>query len=401
MGHLHEHTTADKGRNARKRARSMQRARAEVDAWSGLPVQGSSPGSLESSGTTATLPNFLGNSASTEWVADFEYVWRTRIRPVVAALAARARVRGRQERAETSPGRRVELARSRQWAQHRVRALSMARLDVVSTCEQRWRSVACECGRVELRVPCDQPLLCRTCARRHWQRHRRRVTLAMDAALREERAAWRRTPSTSRRGMCPGVYLITLTGPHSGDLEVDRERMGRAARSLLKIATRYGWWRVYALTWEVTPGSLGDGHLHAHLAVVSSWVPYDELRIEWARAMPGAIQPDVQAPRSGADGAACAAAYVAKYVTKGVQPGEMSGAKAGEMLIAFRGKRKITTSRNFWVRRHPSCACCGRAYALISAPESLQRIAPGAVLRSRAESVGIGVLRGPPQKSLW
>lgn len=69
-------------------------------------------------------------------------------------------------------------------------------------------------------------------------------------------------------------------------------------------------------------------------------------------------------------------------MTKGVDPEEFTGAKAGELLVAFRNRRKVSTSKKFWRDVKPKCDCCGRDYRSVEAPCSLQDINPGAVLRS-------------------
>jgi hypothetical protein len=123
-----------------------------------------------------------------------------------------------------------------------------------------------------------------------------------------------------------------------------------------------------------------------HVAVISSWVPYDELREAWQAAVPGAIQPDVQAPRRSGKPAQSAADYLAKYVTKGVDPTVFTGQKAGELLVAFRGKRKVSTSTNFWrpVRdRELCCKRCGERHVALGAPQGLAVVAPGSQLYPR------------------
>jgi hypothetical protein len=314
----------------------------------------------------------------------------------VAKLEARARRRRRQAAApDVAPAERVRLLRSAQWAHYRARALAMSRADLISTCGERWRTVACACGRREFRVDCKQTQLCPKCRKTHWRKWHRKITNAMDAALRVERARW----SRARFGRRPGIYLITLTMPHGGDIERDRRVMGEAVRRLFKIANARRWWKTYALTYEVTPGDDKLGHVHAHLAVISQWVPYDELHAVWRVAMPGALVLDVQAPR-GADAASSAAGYLAKYVTKGVEVAEFTGRKAGELLAAFRGRRKVTTSRGFWVPPDITCPCCGERFRPTGAPQSLQSIAPAAVLRSMAERARVWLPRGEPQVGL-
>lgn len=366
--------------------------------------------SVQSLGTTAPQAKPLGNP---EWLADLEYVWRSRTADRMASLDARARRRRRQAREtpDDTPRLRVMALRSAEWAEDRARSLAMARQDVVDSCNQRWRTVRCGCRYVELQVGCEQPQLCGECRRKHSRKWHQKITLGMDRALREERAAYYRTPRFRRRGMRPGIYLITLTGPHSGDFSTDRDDMGEAVRRLLKHATKHGWWSTYALTWEATTGEDGLGHMHVHLAVISSWIPYSTTDIEesdaiawcprrrgerrdraarglhqvWRDAMPGALVLDVQSPRNGADGASNAGYYLAKYVTKGVDSIEFTGRKAGELLVAFRGRRKVSTSAYFWDRAITACECCGEMWRSLGAPVSLRTLNPGAVLRSMSE----------------
>jgi len=188
--------------------------------------------------------------------------------------------------------------------------------------------------------------------------------------------------------------------------------MGAAWRELSKRASYERWWGHHSLVWEVTSGEDGLGHLHAHVAVVSSWVPYEELHVAWREAMPGARVLDVVSPADARerarargrkyDAAGGAAHYLAKYVTKGVDAGEMTGRKAGELLVAFRNQRKVTTSRAFWrpLLARSGCKCCRQEYHLVGMPCSMQAIAPGAVLRAKAELLGWWVPRGEIQVGL-
>lgn len=436
----------------------------------GTPGASGAAGSVQSLGTTATAAESQGNLDAApvwepEWKSDLEHVWRTRVRAKVLSLEARARRRRRQAAAilvgdearrtlepaardrltfetwkqarssvakadaagqifGTASGRalRLRALRSAEWAEERARALALERRDILDGCGKRWRTVACGCGHREFRVGCDQPQLCLTCRKKHARRWRVRITDGMDLALRAARARWHRAGRARRRGMLPGIYLVTLTAPHSGDLETDRIAMGKAVRKLLQVAAREEWWSTYALTWEATAGRDGLGHMHAHVAVVSGWIPYTSaqavaadpealaprrlgalrrrhvgLREAWARAMPGAVVVDVQAPRRGADNASSAGQYLAKYVTKGVEPAEFTGRKAGELLCAFLGRRKVSTSRHFWRARVAECECCKERYRSIGSPISLQELMPGAVLRAWRERLGWHPARGAPQ----
>ena len=231
----------------------------------------------------------------------------------------------------------------------------------------------------------------------------------MGPHLRAARDMWNRG---GRRGMAPGIYLITLTAPHSGDLVEDRRVLGEGWRELSKRASYGGWWGHHALVWEATSGDNGEGHLHAHVAVISSWVPYAELHAAWRDAVPGALVVDVVDPGEARARAkkrgrrlndvGSAANYLSKYVTKGVEPTELSGRKAGELLVAFRGRRKVTTSRGFWkpLSARKGCPTCGADHRLVAAPCGLQAVAPGAVLRAQCERVGLRLQRGSPQVGL-
>lgn len=391
-------------------------------------------------------------SRDAEWTADMEYVWAEGVRPSVAALTARAKryKRAARELADldefggrlawlaapgvrvisntrqalraahrdgrrivvrgahgciTPQGRRIELLRAAEWAENRARAASMSRVDLVGACRGRWRKVGCGCGTVDILVGCEQTTLCEWCRKRHWRRWRRRITRAMDSHLTAAKRTW----AKCRRGYAPGVYLITLTAPHSGNLATDRETLGRAWRELSKAASYGNWWAHHAMVYEATPGTKGDGHMHMHVAVISSWIPYDEIRALWGRAIPGAVHVDFQSPADAREAAKLrgrkanevsnAAEYLAKYVTKGVEPIDMTGRKAGELLVAFRGRRKVTTSRHFWrpLAERRGCQECGEPHRLIEAPCGLIEHAPGAVLASMAERSRWRPPRGAPQ----
>ena len=371
----------------------------------------SAPRSVQSLGTSA---NPAQPQENREWWADLEYVWRMRTHDALQRLHRRAREKKRAARRAadaasaayqksdpdtgTKQARlRVELARSSEWAEHRAQAMALPRAEVIAACGKRWRQVRCGCGVQEVKVGCDQVQLCDVCRKRHWRRWRRRITRAMDAHVRAARAQW---AHRRRRGFVPGVYLITLTVPHSGSIIQDRETLAKGWRKLTKTATAEDWWGAYALAYEVTPGEDGKGHVHAHIAAVSSWVPYDRLRAEWYRVS-GAEILDVSPPRSGK--VQNAADYLSKYVTKGVDPSVFTGQKAGELIVAMRGKRKVTTSVGFWTptkQREIVCNACGKPHQSLGAPLALRRVAPGPVLQAMAERIGFFIPRGAIQSEL-
>lgn len=375
----------------------FHKSSAEVEVGSGARVGRN----LESIGTTPTGAD--SKEKSDEWWDDLEHIWRVRVAPHVRRLDTRAR-RLKHEMvsliSEGDDARAVACGASALWASRRATAMAMARRDVIAQCGKRWRIMRCGCGYAEHRVGCDQPTLCEGCGKRHWRRWRKKLTRAFDAHLRAAVAKW----GAERVGRRPGTYMITLTAPHTGDIEADRKAMGRAWSLLAKLARKHGWWGAYAASWEVTTGTRGDGHVHLHVAAISQWIPYEDLHAAWRSYMPGAKIVNVSAPRANRRGSA--ASYLAKYVTKGVQTANFTGAKAGELLVANRGKRKLTTSRSFFDpirdRKHV-CRACKCAHRLVMAPLALQAVAPGAVLKARAEVMGMWLARGSPQKvmSLW
>lgn len=183
---------------------------------------------------------------------------------------------------------------------------------------------------------------------------------------------------------------MTLTVPHSGSIVVDRKRLGDGWRALYKHAHASGWWSTYAATYEATPGTDGLGHVHLHVVLVSRWVPYGKLHEAWRAATPwlgdGPRVLDISASiddgngRRRAVGDADAASYVSKYVTKGIHPSEFTGQKAGELLVAFRGRRKVTTSAHFW-RPVSRCDTCASRFELRERPPGLAKHAAGACWR--------------------
>lgn len=274
----------------------------------------------------------------------------------------------------------------------------MPRAAVVGACGRRSRPVRCGCGVAALPVGCDQIALCEQCRRRAWRRWRRKLTRSLSAHVAAARGAWSRE---GRRGMMPGAYMITLTVKHSGSLELDHGTLREGWRALCRVASAERWWSAYAMVYEVTEGRDGmGGHVHAHVVVVSRWLPYDRMHDVW-RSTTGSSVIDMQAPRGSAKSGA-AANYIAKYVTKGVQVTEVTGQKAGELIVFARGKRRVSTSRGFWVRdtdRRP-CGVCGVMHRSDGAPMALRRLLPSEYLSALAECRGVWLARGAPQPVL-
>jgi hypothetical protein len=351
-------------------------------------------------------------AADETWWADVEAVWRTGVSAEIQRLERRrSEMQRRAIHLEAStPGcadlhevseeslarRRAAASRSARWARDRAASAALPRAQLLDACDQRQRMVRCGCGSRWVPVGCGQVTLCAGCARRSWKKQRRRVAQSLRAHTKAAQAAWR--PSLG--GRRPGIYLLTLTGPHDGGVGAQREALRRAWRTLTKMARAGRWWGAYVMVYECTPGVNGQGHVHIHAAVVSSWIPYAQLHAAWRKAFPGAQVLDVSPP-SRANRHLKASEYLAKYVSKGVDPLEMSGQLVGKLLIANRNKRRFATSVGFWLTQPRSCELCGLHHVCLGVPRGLRAVVPGGILRAWAERKGVWLARGDPQRSLW
>lgn len=211
-------------------------------------------------------------------------------------------------------------------------------------------------------------------------------------------ATWRARGSP--KGGQPRAVLLTLTVAHSGDVGRDRADLGRGWKRFYDhLRAAVGGAFPFLLTWEVTEGADGLGHVHAHVVMLAPFFDWSEAASAWRRACPRSTHVNMRSTNAKA-----AAIYVSKYVTKGVQVGEMRGALAGHVLASTYGKRKVTTSRHFWrpvSGRGPSCCRrCEAAWRIVERPKSLTRTAPEAVWFALAEVLRVALPRGPTQASL-
>lgn len=153
----------------------------------------------------------------------------------------------------------------------------------------------------------------------------------------------------------------------------------------------------FALIWEVTAGSDGRGHLHAHVAALWRWIDFSEVRGEWLRANPNSTRISIKSAKKGARGAA---SYIAKYATKGVEVEEMPPILAANALRANYNQRLVTTSQRFYRPRLKVCRHCKTPWQLEFRPLPLKESAPFAVYRAQCAALGVRSVRGPPQALL-
>lgn len=345
---------------------------------SGQEVVGESPSSepapgphahpapcLDSSGKTVTAGDAGGNQATANpdrWREDLEWAYHRR-------LSRRERLRYRY----SALGRRDER---------------------VDSCVSRRAFVTCGCGTRQV-GGCGVRALCDHCRKTYRARLRRRAVKALEAHVAAAPRRWVEMPagdgktrSVKRKDR---LRLLTLTVRHSGDVEVDRERLQRGwVRLRAWIRKSWGYSPAYVGCWEVTPGRDNRGHIHLHVITLwPYWVDYGELCAAWRRAVDDdQAAPDVKLIRKGAAGGVW---YVMHYSSKGLDVAKMSGELAGDVLATLYARRAVTTSRGFWLPRPICCEKCGQWWDV----ERPQPVSGGEKLRAAAWAI-----RGPPPSQL-
>ena len=268
-----------------------------------------------------------------------------------AAAAADAHVRG--DGREGCP--KCADERKRRYALGRVIGLDRRIESRVAACGSQEIPLACHCGPLIGVERCRQHWFCEVCQQLRAEKLRRKIGDGLRAALRDEIDRW---ADAGARGARPHIRLLTLTTRHSGDLHADRTHIERKWRALYQAMHRE-WGRFpYVGVWEVTPGSDGAGHVHAHVAVIWGYRSYD--RVHELYDEPGRDHLDIAAPRR--DGrqtnGSGAAKYLAKYMSKGVQGDAFTPALRAEVAVAFYNAHSVFASTRFWKPEVNRCKCC-------------------------------------------
>jgi len=265
------------------------------------------------------------------------------------------RERARRARADGDRTRQV-------WHEQRASALTEPYVSRRDGCGQRRhvRAWCASCGTVHhYAVGCGLGHWCEVCHSRRKKRTRKKLLEGIARAEREGRYAWSRGPR--RPYTEPRSNLLTLTIRNTGDAVRDRETITQGWKRLRAWLAKRGLRRVpFVLAWEVTDGTAGVPHVHAHAAVVWPYIPTRELGAAWVRATEGAAE------MQGADlrpmSPAKASDYAAKYATKGCDPAIVSRETWVAWVRASATKRSWTTSRGLLTRddafknRPPCCA---------------------------------------------
>ncbi len=253
----------------------------------------------------------------------------------------------------------------RAYARARARATSRpysARLD---GCARSGVTVACggaSTGIVGCRpdvrwFTCRAHLLCRLCRKERARKLRAKVWSALDAAAA-------RAPSTHH------LVMVTIALPHAEDLgAVRRELMEAWRRFYQRNHERWGKF-FYIGTHEITVGTDGLGHPHAH--VVCLWPrggPGDGTQGDWQLQRElwlDAAPTSTRISFSASNTPHRAARYLSKYVSKGVQTSDFSPVLRARVLAGTYNTRWLFTSRKAWVPFQPRCKCCGTPVRRVS-----------------------------------
>lgn len=252
------------------------------------------------------------------------------------------------------------------------------------------REVVCQgCGEVhEVAHRCGLRSWCGGCARRWSVDRAERIAAGLVRREREVREQWNALGAL--RGLRPELRLVTLTVPRHEAGPEEALSAAKAAwnawRTWLWTEVRAGWARrlrrrrddvpaswcrmPYALAWEMTDGTDGTGHAHAHLAVFLPFVSVQRMSAAWRRYTGGHVH--LSRDATGATvrtvSAKSAGRYLAKYVTKGSE--DLSPANLAAWVRATTGRRVVSCSRGLLGPPSRVSHCCEREW-------SVRRIHPG------------------------
>jgi hypothetical protein len=345
------------------------------------PWSGRQPGRVEASARDGRVLLSRNFCQTTDMARDFAWYYDH----AMSDVAQRWRDRADQARRDRDDCRL-------RYATARVRSVTMTPAERLEGCGRRHAVIRCACRHVRVEVGCGLRDLCQTCARRIAKRRQKRLARALRAHQRAATAAWRSAGSAAR---CePRWGLMTLTTAHSGDLRADRARILAGWQGMRKaLWARFRRAVAFALVWETTPGSDGCGHVHAHVATLLPFLPYEELRSMWFASCPTSAQWDYQPARHAARGAA---GYLSKYVSKTLEVAEFGPRLTAQIMRMNYGARVVTTSHRFWVVR-PACRCasCKQLWELERKPQPMVSVR---LARSLLDEVVLP--RGSPQCSL-
>lgn len=314
-----------------------------------------------------TAPALSAEDFAERWRNDLAELLPAGKKPTRAAVWRLARTAWRWA---VRTGRRA----AGEWHGERSGALRVDRLAVLAECGKKSAIIHCGCSVRYSPIRCRQREGCPECAKRENKRNLKRLIKSFGSNERWEKTRAPRGFRFPRRGK--GVWqLVTLS---VSSLEPDGSPRSEAdqrraivqegiprLRAWVQKYTKRSWPFVWVQ--EGTSGNVeGTGHVHVHVAWLLPFIPVKTMAAEWVRATDG--KADLSgfdlATRAvgGADRMDCggsakdAARYIAKYASKGI---DLQGEGAARYWVATYGKRRISTSRGFWVLDAPlRCPQC-------------------------------------------
>lgn len=303
----------------------------------------------------AFSPNMLAvDTLSDDWRGDLRRRHRRR--------AYAARQRGNHSTADHY------LARARSLRERYVPRAQRCGTEVLGSAE-----LGCSrCGLIRgVPLACGLWRWCEECGKRRRGGWYKRASRGLGGALRRAREAWNRRGRP--RGERPDVTLVTLTCRHSGSIAADRHTIRKGWERLRAwLYQRDGCALPFVMVWELTPGTDGLGHIHAHVVAVWPWRDLRALDAEWQRATHGhGMTVDVSGSgklRRGGHAPQHAASYAASYVGKGGIDRDCSAELHSEWLrIHANGARAYTSSKALLTAIPPeSSPCCRGKEFLVS-----------------------------------
>jgi hypothetical protein len=280
-----------------------------------------------------------------------------------------------------------ELNAAEHWSR-RAQRLAVPFAERAAKCADEAGTVRMDCTTCGLvhtfRVGCKTRASCMPCAL-IWGRSRaKQVSGGIEGMLAGARREWREHGAPQK--LEPAILLLTLTARDSGDLAADLAKMRESwpkLRAWLHARIRASWARrlgcsrdevparlartPFALVWEATDGEAGQGHAHAHAAMVLPYVHVRALSAAWSghlasvgHAGGGHVQLS-RDKRTGrvlrATSGAGAARYLSKYVSKGVFSEDLSAENAAAWVRATYARRVLQASRGLLAlgTERPTC----------------------------------------------
>jgi len=254
-----------------------------------------------------------------------------------------------------------------QWHEERAASLERGEAPRLAWCgTEPMAAAACHvCGRSHVLERACGSRWCERCGTRTGIKVKRQVRDSLRARMRDAWAEWRH--DGAHPFMRPKLHLLTLTGPHSGNVGLDRDRLVRAwHRQLAWMHKRGQKPYAYVARHEITPGRDELGHWHLHVAIIVPWVNFGAFAAQWKRSLDceRAAPPDWGArakhDRRREYTIDDAASYVAKYVTKPCP--SVDARTAGNFYCAAYARRLTHASVAFWLRRK---WCCGEPWHVV------------------------------------